>query len=506
MNTFNKKALTAAVLAGLGVAGTAEAVYHDVNGVGQVLIYPYYTVQSASGNAFNTYMSVVNTTNKAKVVKVRFREGKTSAEVLDFNLYLSANDVWTAGIVPADATATSSARLFTTDVSCTNPPIPATGIDFRNFLYLSGGDALGTLTGVDRTREGYFEIIEMGTLTGTASANVTHGATGVPANCAAVQGPAVVLLTVEAPQGGLTGGATLINVATGADFTYNADALAEFRTAAFYTDIANDAPNLSSADGNSVVVNTGTLTAAGTPAGVTIYRSDWATTSGALAGARAVASVYMHTDVMNEFVLDTATQSTTDWVITQPVKRFFVDSTTARQPYTNVLTTSGACETINFTFFNREERGAAASGVDFSPAPPAGAANSLCWESTVMSIRNGAAHMPAATASSVLGSLNLTNVNVTAGLQNGWGFVTFVGAGASVQGMGSVASSERISTTGALGAFSAVTVSAQTYFGLPTTGFMVRSFRNGNLACGTATCQGNYGGLFMHSYRVDILP
>lgn len=502
MNTFNKKALTAAVLAGLGVAGTAEAVYQDVNGVGQVLIYPYYTVQSASGNAFNTYMSVVNTTNKAKVVKVRFREGKTSAEVLDFNLYLSPNDVWTAGVVPADATATSTARLFTTDVSCTNPPIPATGVDFRNFLYLTGGDALGTTTGVDRTREGYFEIIEMGTLTGVAAANVTHGATGVPANCAAVQGQTVVLLTVEAPQGGLMGGATLINVATGADFTYKADALAEFRVAPFYTDIANDAPNLSSADDNSVVVNTGTLTAAGAPAGATVYRTTFVTVSGALSGARAVASIYMHTDVMNEFVLDTATQSTTDWVITQPVKRFFVDSTTARQPYTNVLTATGACETINFTFFNREERGAAASGVDFSPAPPAGAANSLCWESTVMAIRNGATHLPAATASTVLGSLNLTNVNVTAGLQNGWGYVTFIGAGASVLGMGGAG--ERAITSPPPMVVAATP--AVTFFGLPTTGFMVRSFRNGNLACGTATCQGNYGGLFAHSYRVDITP
>ncbi len=106
MNTFKRKALSAAVLAGLGVAGSAEAVYQDVNGVGQVLVYPYYTVQSAAAGNFNTYLSVVNTTNKAKVVKVRFREGRTSVEVLDFNLYLSANDVWTAAVIPADATAT----------------------------------------------------------------------------------------------------------------------------------------------------------------------------------------------------------------------------------------------------------------------------------------------------------------------------------------------------------------------------------------------------------------
>ena len=88
MNTFKRKALFTAVLAGLGAAGTAEAVYLNPNGTGQVLVYPYYTVQSAGGNAWNTYLSVVNTTTRAKAVKVRVLEGKTSAEVLDFNLFL----------------------------------------------------------------------------------------------------------------------------------------------------------------------------------------------------------------------------------------------------------------------------------------------------------------------------------------------------------------------------------------------------------------------------------
>ena len=71
MNTFKRKALFTAVLAGLGVAGTAEAVYLNPNGTGQVLVYPYYTVQSAGGNAWNTYLSVVNTTSRAKAARQR---------------------------------------------------------------------------------------------------------------------------------------------------------------------------------------------------------------------------------------------------------------------------------------------------------------------------------------------------------------------------------------------------------------------------------------------------
>ncbi len=48
MNTFTKKSLHVA-LAGLGtlaMAGAADAVMVNPNGLGQVLIYPYYTVRS----------------------------------------------------------------------------------------------------------------------------------------------------------------------------------------------------------------------------------------------------------------------------------------------------------------------------------------------------------------------------------------------------------------------------------------------------------------------------
>lgn len=98
MNTFKQKALFSA-LAGAGalaMAGAANAVYVNSDGLGHALIYPYYTVRG--GNV--TLLSVVNTTADAKAVKVRFIEGKNSQEVLDFNLFLSPKDVWTANVEP----------------------------------------------------------------------------------------------------------------------------------------------------------------------------------------------------------------------------------------------------------------------------------------------------------------------------------------------------------------------------------------------------------------------
>src|SRR6185436_7239610 len=120
MNIFKKKSLYLAVagVSALG-AGSASAVTLNADGLGNVLLYPYYTVRETSaGNAYNSLLSVVNTTASAKAVKVRFLEGKNSREVLDFNLYLSHNDVWTAAILPS---STGGALVGTLDKSCTLP-------------------------------------------------------------------------------------------------------------------------------------------------------------------------------------------------------------------------------------------------------------------------------------------------------------------------------------------------------------------------------------------------
>ena len=184
---MNRKNLTAAVLAGLagvvGIAGSAQAVNINPDGLGQVLIYPYYTV-----NANNvTLLSVVNTSDEAKAVKVRFLEGKNSREVLDFNLYMSRYDVWTAALYDDEGTAT----LVTGDNSCTVPYIYS--FDNRddgeaggqqeflpyamNDLFDASGNPITDLGDISRATEGHFEVIDMGVLGdfdfGSATA-ITH--------------------------------------------------------------------------------------------------------------------------------------------------------------------------------------------------------------------------------------------------------------------------------------------------------------------------------------------
>jgi hypothetical protein len=218
---------------------------------------------------------------------------------------------------------------------------------------------------------------------------------------------------------------------------------------------------------------------------------------------------------MNEYILDAGTASLTDWVITQPAKNFFVDDVTAAPPYTEVLTDDGACEEISFTYFNREEVGATAGGIDFSPPQPSGPGSAICWETTVLSVVNDAAHMPDDdTTSGVLFSKNTKQVAVRDGFENGWARLTFTSdnanplAFATGSGVGllsdgtsqwtAVADTQDL----AMGAGGAVRL-----WGLPVTGFMVRTFTRDNIACNAGACQGNYSALFGHSYRsLNITP
>jgi hypothetical protein len=530
MNSFKRKALTCAVLAGLGgVATTAEAVYRNPDGTGMVLIYPYYTVNSAGSNAYNTYISVTNTTSVAKVTKVRFREGRTSAEVLDFNLYLSPNDVWVGAVGPQGTAADSPAVLFGNfETSCTYPAIPAAGQPFSNVAYAGGLDALPG-TGLDRTREGYVEIFDMATLTGDLASKVTHTGIGVaPPNCAAMRVDLTGNALLASPTGGLYGEGTIINVASGASMGYKADALDAYRSGVYYADVstANPQLGLSAAPFSLVLANNRATT------------DQWSTAAGeASPGAKAVAAVFMHTSVMNDYILDFNTRSNTDWVMTFPGKHEFYtvfSLGTPVAPYTAVLGTAGACEPTTFTFFDRDEQSTTPPPGGFSPqqAGPGPNTGSLCWESTVVSIRNGQAHTSAQDVSTtnprsgVLGSRNTLAVSVltSPAFAAGWINMVFTGANATAgAGITSLAGGDLTASNVALpvgqnqgfglpGAATGVfTPRPHNFTGLPVTGFMVTARTNSSVACtlpsGTAgNCSGNYAGLFAHSYRTTITP
>jgi hypothetical protein len=488
MNTFKRKSLYAALagVSALGVTGAAQAVNLNPDGLGQVLIYPYYTTRAdAGGNAYTSLLSVVNTTSSAKAVKVRFLEGKNSREVLDFNLFLSKHDVWTAAILPSGA----GALVGTLDKSCTLPPIPAGGQNFVNFAYVGTQDDKGGPS-LDRTKEGYVEIIEMATFAtaSTTSQIVTHVG-GVPGQngytCADLT-DSQASKDRRGIQGGIFGGMTLINVNAGTDFTEDAVALDNYIQFGFsnYQPAQSRLPDLTEAfPPVSQVLANGS-----------VYTSSWAPGT-----ADPVSAVLMHSNVMNEFVLDAGTKSGTDWVVTFPTKRYYVNvgtGTATNLFQRNFNKTDGSCDDVTLAIYDREER-TTSTPVGFSPPPPT-QTSSICWEANVVTFND----------SNVLGSVNVANVPTT--FQDGWlnmGFPTAAALAGIDPGTFGPTVHELINTTNTLITNIGSSTSSGntvTYVGLPVVGFAVQTFSNGTLSVGGVNVLSNYGGNFIHKYQTIV--
>ncbi len=488
---WRRESLVAYTLVALSSPCLVQAVYLNTEGKGQALIYPYYTTRSADGNAFNTYVTVLShrrffgSSSTATAIRVRFREGRNGREVASFNLYLGDSDVWTAAIVPTS----DGARLITYDESCTSPQIPLVSplssrqrvLDFSNSAY-TGPNADGGDESLDRTREGYIEMIEMASLSGAAAAAVTHNAAGQPANCAYVQSQDPV--NVSAPSGELSGSGTLINVASGLDFAYNAEALAGLTTQPLYRGPADPYPDWNASE----VTPVSNIVADGKR-----YRLLWAS------GLEAVDAVFMRTGVLNEFIRDAATLSQTDWVLTFPTRRLHVTPAATTAPFLDAVSPSSSCAALYPTTFTREERddfSFRCPQIDFGgPCPPAPLA---CFASTILAATPAANTAP----SGVLGSTSRHSATYLwpPNFANGWSQVAFADRlGPSRHELRSLPSS----TVRDL-ATDQVTTGSQVIAGLPVLGLMLRTFVNGTLVCASGSCQGNYGGNFPHKYRRQI--
>ncbi|MEZ5456505.1 MAG: hypothetical protein R3F04_10435 [Lysobacteraceae bacterium] len=433
---MKKSSLTTAVVAGIaGVAGlvsVSNAVNINPDGLGQVLIYPYYTVNG--GNA--TLISVVNTTDEVKAVKVRFLEGRNSQEVLDFNLYLSPFDVWTGAVTGAaegsDPVDASAAVLTTEDTSCTVPAIPAAGQSFVNFEYAFNNDDGGPYEN-SRTREGHIEMIEMGRVTGSRATAATHGASGVPANCGTIRAAwdAGGAWSIDpddgilSPNGGLFGGAEIVDVVNGTNISYNADAIDGFFVSAsgatLHANPGTTDPSLEDAQsddlGNAVAVvfHAGTL-----------FQFNFDAGDHNTPGLKAVSAVFMHDEIYNEYV--TGGGFASEWVVTFPTKGLHLERTVAsgdRLPFISSYvgddnTPLGACEPISFAYWNREEQRPQGGGVGFSPPPPGAPGLSLCYEAQVVTYTQDGVNdvYVGGNQSSVLGSYFARNINLL--FAEGW--------------------------------------------------------------------------------------
>lgn len=410
---MKKNTMATAIVAGLaGVAGIANistAVNLNPDGVGQALIYPYYTVNG--GNT--TVLSVVNTTSAGKAVKVRFLDARNSREVLDFNLYLSEYDVWTAAIFSqAD---NGPANIVTSDTSCTVPGIenpnglfilptladgrrffPFRNVNFTDFTAASQAP----LRSDKRTRDGYVEMIEMGTIqTNSGFGQALTHFNNRPSSCISLEeawlgsggptGNGIWFTQVNAgetpedtdpPSGGLFGAAAIVDVEDGTYMSYNAEAIDGFRDQQIHLQPGNEQPRLANVQNSA------------TPGNVTSYvfdrgrliTSNWATAGGQ--GFKAVSALFMRQAIFNEYSVDENLGAESEWIVTFPTRRFHLSGPTAATspnaaPFVGGYT---SCQEVSTRIYNREED--TFRLFNFSPG---GDVPVLCWEANPLWFKKG---------------------------------------------------------------------------------------------------------------------
>ena len=420
-----KRTLTIAIAVALGAtASTAGAVMLNARGTGQVLIYPYYTV-----NHQQTLVSVINTTARGKALKVRFREGYDGRDVANFNVYLGPYDSWVGAVFDTSSNGTGAAAIATNDNSCTVPAFPlAPGsgtlrtLNFSNANY-SQGD-YGTPTGTDhgptdlaRTREGFFEIIEMGEVVDQASGSrstleAITSVNGTPRACAQVQsawGGGGYWTTnsntdLLPPAGGVYGAAGIVDVALGTLYAFDATAIDGFSDVVQHTGPGNSRPNLSTAISDSAH----DLATAYVPVGNTMIKADYPAST---RGVDAVSAVLMADTLSNEFDTEPGLGAATDWLVVFPTKQFYVDPgiVGARPedtlPPFEELFDEIACHGVGASYYDREGQPATFNGCGFTcPVMPG---LYLCYEAQVITFGRYSLGEPSRVLDSAFGTASL---------------------------------------------------------------------------------------------------
>jgi len=295
----------------------------------------------------------------------------------------------------------------------------------------------------------------------------------VPLDCASVRKWAANSDPLTAT-GGLYGFNTLINVEAGMSTTIDAVAIDDFyfEGNSSHTPTASETPSLNSASGIAHILN-----------GTQVIKAAFDEPEDS------VSAVLARTNVMNDYVVGLDFAALTDWVVTFPTKRFYVQEefddddelTNTRALFTERWdrTESRSCDKIGITYYDREE-GSEVGEDDFSPAPEASEA-ALCNEVNTISIVESGGQ------GGLLGA-EFTNaqIELASGFNAGWMNIYFDSAK-------SLAGLDGVTETGGVNVK-----------GLPVIGFAFTSFTNGTLEVDGVNVLSNYGGSSAHKGQRDI--
>lgn len=224
-----KRSILGSAVALLLAAGHADAtVTLNPDGLGQGLLFPFYTTQ----NGQTTLLNVQNQSGRARALKVRVMEAHAGKEVLTFNAYVPAWGRWSAALALPEAGADTPAVLLGNGSGCTVPQFDGPE-PLRTFGYEGDGGPQSPA----RTRRGYVEVVEMGGFTDTLAEAVFGGDA---ADCGKLEArfaaggtwDTTPTADLGAPAGKLRGDAVIMDTADGTTFGYPAVAFDGLSTVA----------------------------------------------------------------------------------------------------------------------------------------------------------------------------------------------------------------------------------------------------------------------------------
>jgi len=293
-------------------AQQSQAVALNPNGTGQVLLYPYYTVTDNQ----DTLISITNTRDESKLLRLTMRESLNSEIVYSFDLILRPHDHW-SGVITLH---NDGAALLSGDTSCTIPSSIAsaqaglTG-EFAAFQFQNHNkDEINN--GIERTHSGHIEVFEMGVL--EASAALMSRAPN--RQCIALESQHLgIAERLSAPSGGIHGYGVIINPEQGTAVNFDAEALVQFTDEVIYQPIANGKPDLSSCNSLDAFLPHNQ--------GADILNFDSST--------KAVTALFMKDQIIQDFVLELSLNAKTYWVALQPTRYLHITLEAASAPFEN---------------------------------------------------------------------------------------------------------------------------------------------------------------------------
>ena len=408
---FRMKPLSALLIASM-LPVSAGAMTINPGGTGQVLLYPYFTVNAHQ----QTLLTITNTRNEGKAVRVRFREAYNGREVLGFVLYLGSHDTWTGTLFSLSDAALpgAGAALATDDKSCTTPsftslPTHLSNGDvyqpFLSYAYQSY-NADGGPTDDSRTREGFFEVLEMADISGATLQQVSSG-DNPSADCTHVSDLTADSPDFAPPSGGIAGTAAIINAPRGTFFATNATAIDGFTKQILFVPTVELHPDLTDATPSSAGVVTANLLVHGSEVSL-----NYPVTSDPLTNQSidAVSALLMASTINTDWDLSPGIGARTDWVLTFPTKHYYVDAQIYTSPEMSNAPFSDAFdvqygnedEAADVAAYSREGAYLSSGSIVIEPPPPGVAQPVLGIEVQVLSLLRFGDTVPS--ASFVLGS------------------------------------------------------------------------------------------------------